>query len=71
MIERRTLTRNGDPEGEPIGVGYYYPGWQERDFPARCLSKTTFPNGVVRRVFVDREGRALCTGWFWPRAHSA
>lgn len=54
MTERPTLTRNG-------WVGYYYSGW--RDIPAGCISRE-FPNGTIRRVFVDRVGRPLMTGWF-------
>jgi hypothetical protein len=68
VIERHTLTRDGSPEGEPIGVGFYYRGW--RDTPMGCLSKT-FPNGMIRRVFVDKDGRSLCVGWFRPNAYSA
>ena len=65
-MERRTLTRNGKDDGEPIGVGYYYPGWS--DIPAGCISPE-FPNGTVRRVFVDRVGRSLMTGWFKASAY--
>ncbi|MFE5663374.1 hypothetical protein ACFQ7W_05485 [Streptomyces niveus] len=61
-IEVRTLTRNGEPDGEPIGVGYYLPGWKDTR-PRRCWGND-YPSGAYRRVWVDSEGRSLMIGWF-------
>lgn len=55
-----------DTYGEPCGVGFYYPNW--RDAP-RYVERTEFPNGMIRKVFVDKHGRPLMTGWFYPNAY--
>ncbi|MFE8916889.1 hypothetical protein [Streptomyces globisporus] len=66
MTFRKTITRGGEPWGEPVGEAIYYPGW--RDTPAYCVSKE-FPSGMIRKVFTDKDGRALMTGWFFPEAY--
>lgn len=66
-MERHTLTRNGEPDGEPIGVGFYH-SLSNVTVNYGCLS-TEFPNGMIRRVFLDKDGRAYMTGWFRPEAY--
>ncbi|WP_327292473.1 hypothetical protein [Streptomyces sp. NBC_01198] len=65
MIERRTLTHNGKDDGRPIGVAFYHPGWRcpIRQARQRVL-RVEFPNGMVRRVWMDKDGKAYMTGWF-------
>ncbi|MEU5403744.1 hypothetical protein ABZ348_31175 [Streptomyces sp. NPDC005963] len=64
----KTLTRSGKDGCVPIGVGFYYiddnnARWS-RLRNARCLT-TPLPNGGRRSVFVDCDGRAVATAWFW------
>ncbi|WP_432006330.1 hypothetical protein [Streptomyces parvus] len=59
---KRTLTRNGEPDGEPIGVGYFGPDWQAWR-PRRCFGND-YESGAYRRVWVDADGRSVMVGWF-------
>ncbi|WP_031513644.1 hypothetical protein [Streptomyces sp. NRRL F-5123] len=71
MAFTRVLTHNSKDDGQPIGLGIYYIDdnhiRQTKLRTAACVS-TDLPNGGRRSVFVDRDGRAIATGWFkvWP-----
>lgn len=61
-----TETRELQVDELTIGVGFFH---TEEPISRKfgCLT-TRFPNGMVRRTFLDREGRSYMTGWFYPGA---
>lgn len=62
---RKTLTHNAEDGGRPIGVGYYMPGYEAVATNPVGFHSRRYPNGVVRRVWTDKDGRAAMVGWFW------
>jgi len=60
---RRELA-NG--HGEWIGVAYYHVTRPEfRTTEAMCRLIRARVGRMERRTWVDRDGKALMTGWFW------
>ncbi|KPI24625.1 hypothetical protein OV320_7830 [Actinobacteria bacterium OV320] len=55
--------RNG--RGVRIGVGYFHPDYMNKFQTLPKFVGHRYDNGVTRRVWCDRDGRAIMIGWFF------
>jgi hypothetical protein len=52
-------------DGSRIGVGYFHPDYMSRFPTLPNFISHRYANGVYRRVWSDRDGRAIMIGWFF------
>lgn len=60
---KKAFSRYIESGGVTCAFAVYHREWDHQHL--QRMVRKDFPNGVIRRTWMDRDGKAIMTGWFY------